>query len=57
MKRSYTETSFYNLKIIASVDELIEVIGKPRYSQNDGREITLEWDYTSENGGVFTIYG
>ena len=57
-KRTYIETSFHNSKIIGSVEELTEVLREPRCrSSNDRNGVNFEWEYTTKDGGVFTIYG
>lgn len=50
-------TSFHNVTFPASVNELIQMIGQPRYCANTGDDKTnFEWVCELENGEVFTIY-
>ncbi len=50
-------TSFHNSVILASVNEIIEILGEPQYQSNDGEDkVNFEWDCETEEGDVFTIY-
>ena len=61
MKRTHEEINLdnHNSKIIASVDELVDVLGVPRIIQRlDENDYKFEWDYKSiNNGSYYTIYG
>jgi hypothetical protein len=60
MKKTFKDTngtSFHDVKIITTVNELIRVLGKPEYSCNDGEDkINFLWECERENGDVITIY-
>lgn len=50
-------TSFHDLVVVASVNELIKVLGEPDYDSNTGEDKTnFEWDMELESGDVFTVY-
>jgi hypothetical protein len=50
-------TSFHNSTVRASVNELIEVVGKPTYENNIGQDkVNIEWVLEDDNGNVITIY-
>jgi hypothetical protein len=50
-------TSFHNSTVRASVNELIEVVGKPTYEDNTGQDkVNIEWVLEDDNGNVITIY-
>ena len=49
--------SFHNSTIRASVNELIEVLGKPSSRTNDDQEkVNFVWNCKPDDGDVFTIY-
>ena len=60
MKKTFKDingTSFHNITITTSVNELIRVLGEPEYSGNDGEDkINFLWECERENGDVITIY-
>jgi hypothetical protein len=60
MKKTFKEiggTSFHDITITTTVNELIKVIGEPHYSGNDGEDkVNFEWECETENGDVVTIY-
>jgi hypothetical protein len=50
-------TSFYDSEVIATVKELIQVLGEPAYDGNDGDDkVNYEWVLETELGNVFTVY-
>lgn len=50
-------TSFYDVTIKASVNQLINVFGEPDYDGNTGEDkVNFEWEMETEDGEVFTIY-
>jgi hypothetical protein len=50
-------TSFHGSTVRASVNELIEVVGKSTYEDNTGEDkVNIEWVLEDENGNVITIY-
>jgi hypothetical protein len=50
-------TSYYGVTITTSVNRLIEVLGEPHYEDEFVDEkVSVEWDFETENGLVFTIY-
>jgi hypothetical protein len=60
MKKTFkdtTGTSFHNVTITTTVNELTRVLGEPEYKGNDGEDkINFEWECERENGDVITIY-
>lgn len=55
--QSLINTSFHGDTIKASVNQLIELLGVPAYSHNDGEDKTnYEWEMETEEGEGFTIY-
>jgi hypothetical protein len=55
--QSVDRTSFHNTTIKCSVSTLIEVLGKPDYSGNDGEDkVNFDWNMETDNGDVFTVY-
>lgn len=56
-KKSSGGTSFHGTEIIGSVMELTELLGRPYYDGNSGRDKTnYEWVMETEAGDVFTVY-
>ena len=52
-----SSTSFFGTTFLASVNQLIEVIGQPTIQDNIGEDKTnFEWDMELEDGTVFSIY-
>jgi hypothetical protein len=50
-------TSFQGVIIKASVQDLINVLGEPDFSDNTGEDkVNFEWDLETDEGNVFTIY-
>jgi hypothetical protein len=50
-------TSFYDVTIKASVNQLINAFGEPDYDGNTGEDkVNFEWEMETEDGEVFTIY-
>jgi hypothetical protein len=50
-------TSFYDVTIKASVNQLINAFGEPDYNGNTGDDkVNFEWEMETEEGDVFTIY-
>jgi len=50
-------TSFHDVTIKASVNQLINAFGEPDYDGNTGEDkVNFEWDMETEEGDVFTIY-
>lgn len=50
-------TSFHDSVVVASVNQLIKVLGEPDYDGNTGEDKTnFEWDMELESGDVFTVY-
>ena len=55
--KSTDNTSFYNVTIRASVDQLISAFGDPSMEYNTGEDkVNFEWEMETEDGVVFTIY-
>jgi len=50
-------TSFHYSTVKATVNELIEVIGEPTYTDNTGTEkVNIEWVLENEDGNIVTVY-
>jgi hypothetical protein len=50
-------TSFHDSVVIASVDQLIQVLGEPNEDSNTGQDkVNFEWEMELESGEVFTVY-
>ena len=50
-------TSFHGTTIFASVNDLIGILGEPRYVDNSGTDKTThEWEMETDDGDVFTVY-
>ncbi len=55
--KSADGTSFHNVTIKTSVNELIRVLGEPTYQTNDGEDkVNFEWVCETIDGDVVTIY-
>jgi hypothetical protein len=56
-EKSADGTSFHDVTIITTVNELTRVLGEPEYKGNDGEDkVNFEWECERENGDVITIY-
>jgi hypothetical protein len=56
-EKSSDGTSFHNVTIKTSVNELIRVLGNPDDDSNTGEDkVNFEWICERENGDVVTIY-
>ena len=52
-----TGTSFHDTVILATPNQLIQVLGRPTYDQNDGSDkVNIEWYLELSDGNVFTVY-
>ena len=50
-------TSFHDVTIRASVQQLTNAFGDPAYECNTGEDkVNFEWDMETEEGDIFTIY-
>ena len=50
-------TSFHNITITASVNDLINVLGEPTFQGNTGEDkVNFIWDMETDDGDVFTLY-
>jgi hypothetical protein len=50
-------TSFYDVTIKASVNQLINAFGEPDYDGNTGEDkVNFEWEMETDEGDVFTAY-
>lgn len=55
--QSINGTSFHDVTIRASVQDLTRALGEPSYVDNSGEDkVNFEWDLETEDGDVFTIY-
>ena len=60
MKRttqSTVGTKFHNTTLVATINDLKKVLGKPLYVDNTGEDqVNYEWEGETESGKVFTVY-
>jgi len=50
-------TSFHDHTFTATVDDLRNVLGKPKFESNDGQDkCNFDWIMETEDGTVFTVY-
>jgi hypothetical protein len=50
-------TSFHNHTFTATVDDLRNVLGQPKFESNDGQDkCNFDWIMETEDGTVFTVY-
>jgi hypothetical protein len=50
-------TSWFGLALTAKPSDIINALGAPHYTDESGEDKTsLEWDFETEDGLVFTIY-
>lgn len=50
-------TSFYDMEIVTTVQNLKRVLGDPDFDDNDGQDkVNFEWDRKTANGTIFTVY-
>ena len=63
LEKSLCGTSFHDVIISCSLNDLINILGKPQYSYNGpqysydgGNKINFEWGCETDNGDLFTIY-
>lgn len=50
-------TGFFGTILVATINDLKKVLGKPLYKQNTGEnDINMEWVGETEDGEVFTVY-
>lgn len=55
--QSANGTSFHGTTFSATVQDLRQALGEPRFEQNDGEDkINFEWILETEDGEVFTVY-
>jgi hypothetical protein len=56
-EKSADRTSFHNVTIKTTINELVRVLGEPRYQTNDGEDkVNVEWVCERANGDIVTIY-
>ena len=56
-EQSVTGTGFFGTVLVATVNDLKKVLGKPIYNTNDGEDkINFEWHGETESGDIFTVY-
>jgi hypothetical protein len=54
---SLNGTSFHDVTIKTSVEELIQAIGEPQHKDNTGEDkVNFAWNCETEEGDVFSIY-
>jgi len=50
-------TSFFGTTLNASVNELIQILGKPSEENNTGEDkVNFMWNVECQDGTVFTVY-
>ena len=50
-------TSFHNHTFTATVEDLRNVLGQPKFESNDGQDkCNFDWIMETEDGTVFTVY-
>ncbi len=50
-------SSFHGIVIEATLEQLVHILGSPRYSHNDGKDkVNFDWIMENEDGEVFTVY-
>jgi hypothetical protein len=55
--KSISGTGFHDSTVIATVDQLIQVLGEPTDDSNTGQDkVNFEWEMELESGDVFTVY-
>ena len=55
--KSSNFTSFHGNVVIATVNELIQVLGEPAYDSNASQDkVNYEWVLQTDKGNVFTVY-
>ena len=55
--KSADGTSFHNHTFTATVDDLRNVLGQPKFESNDGQDKSnFDWIMETEDGEVFTVY-
>ena len=55
--KSADGTSFHNHTFTATVDDLRNVLGQPKFESNDGEDKNnFDWIMETEDGEVFTVY-
>ena len=55
--KSANGTSFHNHTFTATVDDLMNVLGQPKFESNDGQDKTnFDWIMETEDGEPFTVY-
>lgn len=55
--RTSNGTSFYGDTFSASVRDLYQILGEPKYTDNTGENKTnFDWTMETDSGDVFTIY-
>ena len=55
--KSADGTSFHNHTFTATVDDLRNVLGQPKFESNDGQDKSnFDWIMETEDGEPFTVY-
>ena len=50
-------TSFHGTTIIATPNQLIDILGEPQFGDNSGQDKTnFDWVCETDDGNVFTVY-
>lgn len=53
---NYAGTCFYGVCVSATPSNLIKALGEPHFTDNSGDKTSIEWDFETSGGMVFTIY-
>ncbi len=55
--KSANGTSFHDMTVIATPQELITILGTPIYNNNTGEDkVNMEWICENNDGEIFTVY-
>ncbi len=56
-EKSANGTSFHDVTITASINDLTRLLGEPTYVDNTGMDkVNYEWNCQTYEGDVFTVY-
>lgn len=56
-EKSINGTSFHNVVINSSINELTQLLGEPSYYDNSGDDkVNVEWECELEDGRVVSLY-
>ena len=52
----FSNTSYHNFSLYASLNELKKMFGNPMYTDSPDGKVQFEWHLRTSNGDLFTIY-